>query len=80
MIGVEISTNRYYALYSDDGVSSSVKVTYEEDRRSLDEEDTVVEITIQDRSDDTSIILDTASFIKLMRELKYIEGAINDKN
>lgn len=80
MIGVEISTNRYYALYSDDGVSSSVKVTYEEDRRSLDEEDTVVEITIQDRSDDMSIILDTASFIKLMRELKYIEGAINDKN
>ncbi|QYS24486.1 hypothetical protein [Enterococcus phage GVEsP-1] len=80
MIGVEISTNRYYALYSDDGVISSVKVTYEEDRRSLDEEDTVVEITIQDRSDDMSIILDTASFIKLMRELKYIEGAINDKN
>lgn len=80
MIGVEISTNRYYALYSDDGVSSSVKVTYEEDRRSLGEEDTVVEITIQDRSDDMSIILDTASFIKLMRELKYIEGAINDKN
>lgn len=80
MIGVEISTNRYYALYSDDGVSSSVKVTYEEDRRSLDEEDTVVEITIQDRSDDMSVILDTDSFIKLMRELKYIEGAINDKN
>lgn len=76
---MEISTNRYYALYSDDGVSSSVKVTYEEDRRSLDEEDTVVEITIQDRSDDMSIILDTDSFIKLMRELKYIEGAINDK-
>lgn len=67
-------------MYSDDGVSSSVKVTYEEDRRSLGEEDTVVEITIQDRSDDMSIILDTASFIKLMRELKYIEGAINDKN
>ncbi|QOV05797.1 hypothetical protein [Enterococcus phage EFGrKN] len=67
-------------MYSDDGVSSSVKVTYEEDRRSLDEEDTVVEITIQDRSDDMSIILDNASFIKLMRELKYIEGAINDKN
>lgn len=80
MIGVEISTNRYYALYSDDGVSSSVKVTYEEDRRSLDEEDTVVEITIQDRSDDMSVILDTDSFIKLMRELKYIEGAINDKS
>ncbi len=77
---MEISTKRYYALYSDDGVSSSVKVTYEEDRRSLDEEDTVVEITIQDRSDDMSVILDTASFIKLMRELKYIEGAINDKN
>lgn len=76
---MEISTNRYYALYSDAGVSSSVKVTYEEDRRSLDEEDTVVEITIQDRSDDMSIILDTDSFIKLMRELKYIEGAINDK-
>ncbi|AYJ73421.1 hypothetical protein EFV12PHI1_28 [Enterococcus phage EfV12-phi1] len=67
-------------MYSDDGVSSSVKVTYEEDRRSLDEEDTVVEITIQDRSDDMSVILDTDSFIKLMRELKYIEGAINDKN
>ncbi|AJP61364.1 hypothetical protein AVV19_gp180 [Enterococcus phage EFDG1] len=76
---MEISTKEYYALYSDDGTRSGVKVVYEEDRRSLDEEDTVVEITIQDRNDDMSIILDTDSFLELMRELKYIEGAINDK-
>lgn len=76
---MEISTKEYYALYSDDDCLSSVKVAYEEDRRSLDEEDTVVEITIQDRNDDMSIILDTDSFLELMRELKYIEGAINDK-
>lgn len=77
---MEIRTDRYYSLYNDEDTCSSVKVTYEEDRRSFDEEDTVVEITIQDRSDDMSVILDTDSFIKLMRELKYIEGAINDKN
>lgn len=77
---MEISTKEYYALYSDDDCLSSVKVAYEEDRRSLDEEDTVVEITIQNRNDDMSVILDTASFLKLIRELKYIEGAINDKS
>lgn len=77
---MEISTKEYYALYSDDACLSSVKVAYEEDRRSLDEEDTVVEITIQNRNDDMSVILDTASFLKLMRELKYIEGAINDQS
>ena len=71
---MEISTKEYYALYSDDDCLSSVKVAYEEDRR------TVVEITIQNRNDDVSVILDTASFLKLMRELKYIEGAINDKS
>ncbi|CAI9421123.1 Hypothetical protein PORT_44 [Enterococcus phage Porthos] len=76
---MEISTKEYYALYSDDDCLSSVKVAYEEDRRSLDEEDTVVEITIQNRNDDMSVILDTDSFLELMRELKYIEGAINDK-
>lgn len=77
---MEISTKEYYALYSDDDIRSGVKVVYEEDRRSLDEEDTVVEITIQDRNDDMSVILDTDSFLELMRELKYIEGAINDKS
>lgn len=76
---MEMSTNRYYALYSDDGVSSSVKVTYEEDRRSYDTGDTVVEITIQEGRDDMSVILDTESFHKLMRELKCIEGVINDE-
>ncbi|UVD42938.1 hypothetical protein [Enterococcus phage TJE1] len=76
---MEMSTNRYYALYSDDGVSSSVKVTYEEDRRSYDTGDTVVEITIQEGRDDMSVILDTESFHKLMRELKCIESVINDE-
>lgn len=76
---MEMSTNRYYALYSDDGVSSSVKVTYEEDRRSYDTGDTVVEITIQEGRDDMSVILDTESFHKLMRELKCIESLINDE-
>lgn len=76
---MEMSTNRYYALYSDDGVSSSVKVTYEEDRRSYDTGDTVVEITVQEGRDDMSVILDTESFHKLMRELKCIESVINDE-
>lgn len=76
---MEMSTNRYYALYSDNGVSSSVKVTYEEDRRSYDTGDTVVEITIQEGRDDMSVILDTESFHKLMRELKCIESVINDE-
>lgn len=76
---MEMSTNRYYALYSNDGISSSVKVTYEEDRRSYDTGDTVVEITIQEGRDDMSVILDTESFHKLMRELKCIESVINDE-
>ena len=76
---MEMSTKRYYALYSDDDVSSSVKVTYEEDRRSYDTGDTVVEITIQEGRDDMSVILDTESFHKLMRELKCIESVINDE-
>lgn len=76
---MEIRTDRYYSLYNDEDTRSSVKVTYEEDRRSFDEEDKVVEITIQEERNYSSITLDTKSFLKLMRELKYIEGVINDE-
>ena len=69
---MEIRTDRYYSLYSDEDTRSSVKVTYEEDK--------VVEITIQEERNYSSITLDTKSFLKLMRELKHIEGVINDED